>query len=421
MRVVLFTGKGGVGKTTTAAATAVHAARCGAKTLVLSADPAHSLADALGVRLGPRPTEVGAGLFGQQVDPRARNERSWREIQEYLVTALDELGVDPLAADELTELPGADEVFSLLEVRDQVRHGPWDLIVVDCAPSAETLRLLAVPEVLTRYVRRLLPMERRIARIVAVARRPGWSRVPADGSAGPAGSVGSVGPAGIPLPGDGVVEAAERFAAELAGVQEVLRSPTTSVRLVLTAESVVLAETRRTWTALAMHGFAVDAVVANRLFDGDSDDDWRNGWARSQARVLAEAQLSFAPVPVQRSAYTAAEPIGFEALADLGESLYGPAVPEAVATLLAAPSIPEPFTVDREDDGFVLRLPLPLADRHDLDLGRRGDDLVVTVEGRRRVLALPSALRRCQVNGAQLRDGTLAIRFVPDPDQWRSL
>jgi len=406
MRVVLFTGKGGVGKTTTAAATAVHAARCGVKTLVVSADPAHSLADALGVSLEARPTEVSAGLFGQQVDPRARSERSWREIQEYLVVALDELGVDPLAADELTELPGADEVFSLLEVRDQVRHGPWGLVVVDCAPSAETLRLLAVPEVLTRYVRRLLPMERRIARIVGVTRRPGW---------------GSGSAAGMPLPGDGVVEAAERFAAELAGVQEVLRSAATSVRLVLTAESVVLAETRRTWTALAMHGFAVDAVVANRLFDAGSTDAWQQGWARTQAQVLTEAETSFAPVPVQRARYTAAEPVGFAALAELGESLYGPAVPEAAAALLAPPALPDPFVVEREEAGFVLRLTLPLADRKDLDLGRRGDDLVVTVEGRRRVLALPSALRRCQVAGAQLRDGALAIRFVPDPDQWRPM
>ncbi|HST85816.1 MAG TPA: ArsA family ATPase [Kineosporiaceae bacterium] len=412
MRVVLFTGKGGVGKTTTAAATAVHAARCGVKTLVVSADPAHSLADALGVRLEARPTEVSAGLFGQQVDPRARSERSWREIQEYLVVALDELGVDPLAADELTELPGADEVFSLLEVRDQVRHGPWGLVVVDCAPSAETLRLLAVPEVLTRYVRRLLPMERRIARIVGVTRRPGWSR---------AGGTGGVGGTGLPLPGDGVVEAAERFAAELAGVQEVLRSPATSVRLVLTAESVVLAETRRTWTALAMHGFAVDAVVANRLFDAESADPWQQGWARTQAQVLTEAEMSFAPVPVQRAGYTAAEPVGFAALAALGESLYGPAVPEAATALLEPPSLPDPFVVERETAGFVLRLALPLADRKDLDLGRRGDDLVVTVEGRRRVLALPSALRRCQVDSAQLRDGVLAVRFVPDPDQWRPM
>jgi arsenite-transporting ATPase len=408
MRVVLFTGKGGVGKTTTAAATAVFAARCGVKTLIISADPAHSLADALGVRLGPQPTEVSAGLFGQQVDPRARTEQSWRGIQDYLVTALDDLGVDPLAADELTELPGADEVFSLLEVRDQVRHGPWDLVVVDCAPSAETLRLLAVPELLTRYLSRLLPMDRRIARIVAVARRPGWDRKGAEGS-------------GLPLPGDGVVEAAERFATELAGAQEVLRSPSTSIRLVLTAESVVLAETRRTWTALAMHGFAVDAVIANRLFDGDGADAWRQGWARSQHQVLSEAESSFAPVPVRRAGYTAVEPVGVAALTELGEALYGPAVPEAAAALLAPPSPPDLFAVERGDDGFVLRLQLPLADRDDLDLGRRGDDLVITVAGRRRVLALPSALRRCQVTGARLHDGVLSVRFVPDPAQWRSL
>jgi arsenite-transporting ATPase len=411
MRVVLFTGKGGVGKTTTAAATAVHAARCGLKTLVVSADTAHSLADALAVPLDSRPTEVTAGLFGQQVDPRERGERSWRTIQEFLVAALDELGMEPLAAEELTELPGADEVFCLLEVRDQVQHGPWDLVVVDCAPSTETLRLLAAPELLSRYLRRLLPMERRIARIVSVTRRPGWATKPGAGQAG----------AGLPIPGDGVVEAAERFAAELTGVQEVLRSPSTSIRLVLTAETVVLAETRRTWTALALHGFAIDAVVANRVFAAGSGDDWRQGWARSQALVLAEAEDSFTPVPVLRSGYAAREPVGVAALSELAESLYGPPVPGEAQALLAPPAMPESFAVHRDADGFVLRLPLPLAERQNLDLGRRGDDLVVTVDGHRRVLALPSGLRRCQVDGAALRDGALSIRFVPDPAQWRSM
>ena len=402
MRAVLFTGKGGVGKTTTAAATALHAARCGVKTLVISADPAHSLADALGVALGPRPTEVSGALFGQQVDPRSRSLESWRAIQEYLVAALDELGVDPLTAEELTELPGADEVFSLLEVRDQIQHGPWDLLVVDCAPSAETLRLLAAPEVLSRYLARLLPMERRIARIVAITR--------------PARTSGR-----LSSPGDGVVQAAERFAAELGGVQQVLRSPSTSVRLVLTAESVVLAETRRTWTALALHGYAVDAVVANRVFGTGSGDGWRQRWALSQEQVLAEAEASFAPVPVQRSGYAAAEPVGVSALAELAEALYGRPAPETAAALLAPPTVPEPFVVHRSDDGFVLRLALPLATRQGLDLGRRGDDLVVTVEGNRRVLALPSALRRCQVSSAALRDGVLSITFVPDPAQWRPM
>jgi len=375
------------------------------KTLVVSADPAHSLADALGSGLGPQPTEIDAGLFGQQVDPRARSETSWREIQDYLLLALGDLGVDAPAAEELTELPGADEVFSLLEVRDQVRHGPWDLVVVDCAPSADTLRLLALPEVLTRYAGRLLPMERRIARIVAMTRRPGWDRK---------------GPPGTPLPGDGVVEAAERLVTELAGVQEVLRSPSTSIRLVLTPEAVVLAETRRTWTALAMHGYAVDAVIANRVFDPSATDPWQQGWARAQAAVLAEAATSFAPVPLQRARYAAAEPVGPAALAALGESLHGPARPEAAAGLLAAPARVEPFTVRRDGDGFDLRLPVPLATADEVDLARRGDDLVLTVEGRRRVLALPSALRRCRVTGANQRDGVLTVRFVPDPAQWRT-
>jgi arsenite/tail-anchored protein-transporting ATPase len=406
VRVVLFTGKGGVGKTTTAAATAVHAARCGVKTLVLSADPAHSLADALALPLGPEPTEVADGLFGQQVDPRVRSEQSWRAVQEYLVGALEELDVEPLAAEELTELPGAEEVFSLLEVRDQVRSGPWDLVVVDCAPSTETLRLLAAPEVMSRYLQRLLPMERRIARIVSATRRAGWKER-----------------AGVTAPGDAVVEAAERFASELAGAQEVLRAPGTSVRLVLTAESVVLAETRRTWTALAMYGFAVDAVVANRLFPdagADGPDAWRRRWAEAQASVLAEARASFAPVPVQRSGYAATEPVGVEALAAFADELYGEPGPGSAEALLAAPVVSEPFAVDRSGDGFLLRLPLPLATRERLTLGRRGDDLVMTVEGRRRVIALPSALRRCTVEGATLRAGELAIRFEPDPAQWRA-
>jgi arsenite/tail-anchored protein-transporting ATPase len=430
VRVILFTGKGGVGKTTTAAATAVHAARCGVKTLVISADSAHSLADTLAAALRPTPSEVAPGLFAQQVDPRARSERSWRMIQDYLLAALDELDVDPLAAEELTELPGADEVFSLLEVRDQVRDGPWDLVVVDCAPSTETLRLLAAPEVTARYVQRLLPMERRIARIVSL-KRPGWTARP---------------PGGVPLPGDAVVEAATRFAAELAGAQEVLRAPSTSVRLVMTPESVVLAETRRTWTALALHGFVVDAVVANRVFaagpgtgsgsgpgsgsgsgsgpgsaqgpgPGPAMDEWRSGWSATHERVLAEAKASFTPVPVQSSSYAAAEPIGVEALAVFADALYGPA--GSASALLTPPVVADPFRVDRSDGGYLLRVPLPLAAKEDLDLGRRGDDLVVTVDGRRRVLALPSALRRCQVEGAALRDGALAIRFVPDPDQWR--
>jgi arsenite-transporting ATPase len=401
-RLLLFTGKGGVGKTTTAAATAAHASRCGVRTLVASADPAHSLGDALGVEVGHEPVEVAPGLFAQQVDARTRGERSWGEVQRYLVAALTELGVDPLAAEELTELPGAEEVLALLEVRDQVTAGGWDLVVVDCAPSAETLRLLALPEVLTRYVRRLLPMERRIARVLTGTVRP---------------IAASMSRAGVPVPADHVVEAAERLAAELAGVQEVLRSPQTSVRLVTTAETVVLAETRRTWTSLALHGFRVDQVVANRVFIG-GDDAWRQRWSAAQETVLAEADASFHPVPVLRAAYADGEPVGVAALGAFGERLLGPAAEWSAEAVLAPAGDPAGLDVERVDGGFVLGLDVPLARREDLELGRRGDDLVVTVSGRRRIVALPGALTRCQVAGAALRDGRLAVRFEPDPTLW---
>ena len=395
MRVLLFTGKGGVGKTTTAAATAVHAARRGIKTLVLSTDAAYSLGDALGARLDGEPAEVEPGLFALQPDPRARMERSWRGIQEYLLQVLDSVGVDPVAAEDLTVLPGADEVLALLELRDQVRAGPWDLVVVDCAPTAETLRLLALPEALGWYARRVLPAERRVVRALG----------PVLGRA-----------AGVPLPRDPVFEACQRLQAELADVREVLTAPTTSVRLVLTPEAVVVAETRRTLTALALHGYRVDAVVANRVVPS-GDDPWRAEWAATQATVLEEVSASFAPVPVLRCGYGSSEPVGLDALASLAGDLYADPGDDP----LLVTDVPAPLVVERSGQEFVLELRLPLADRRDVDLSRRGDELVVSIGPVRRLLSLPSALRRCVVVGASLRDGRLRIRFEPDPALWRPL
>ena len=394
MRLLLFTGKGGVGKTTTAAATAVRAARRGTKTLVASTDASHSLADALGVPLGPGPTEVEPGLFGQQIDSGARAEQHWRGIQEYLLAVLDRAGLDPVASSELTALPGADEVLALLEVRDQVRLGPWDLVVLDCAPTAETLRLLALPEALGWYLDRSLTPERRVAR----ALRPVLGR------------------GAVPLPEDPVLEALGRLRAELADVREVLTAPGTSVRLVLTPESVVVAEARRTLTTLALYGYAVDGVVANRVVP-DGDDPWRASWAATHAAALDDVRTSFSPAPVLVSAYADSEPVGVEALERHAEDLYAGSGEAWLDGGAEAPSV----RVERSGEEFVLELPLPLADRRDVDLARRGDELVVTIGSHRRILALPSALRRCTVVGAALRGGSLRIRFEPDPSLWRPL
>lgn len=391
MRVLLFTGKGGVGKTTAAAATAAAAAARGSKTLVLSTDPAHSLADALGVPLGATPTEVDTGLYAMQVDAQAAFERTWREVQSYLLTLLERAGVDTLQAEELTVLPGAEEVLALLEVTRQVTTGPWDLVVVDCAPTGETLRLLALPEALTWYVERVFPAQRRALR----ALRPLLSRV-----------------SGPMVPREDVFDAVERLHCELLAVRAVLTAPSTSVRLVLTPEAVVVAEARRTLTSLALYGYRVDALLANRVFPA-SPEPFLAGWAAAQAEQLAAVRADAGGLPVLELAYRAQEPVGLAALTCVGQALYGAADPAAVAV-----DAPELLTVSRTTDGFELSLALPLARRSELGLTRSADELVVTVAGRRRVLALPSALRRCTVVGAVLADGRLVVRFEPDPALW---
>ncbi|MDQ1711316.1 MAG: arsenite/tail-anchored protein-transporting ATPase [Frankiaceae bacterium] len=390
MRVLLFTGKGGVGKTTASAATATLAAGRGLKTLVVSTDPAHSLADAVDAPLGPEPTEIDGGLYGQQIDAQRSFERSWREVQDYLMTVLARSGIDPMAAEELTVLPGAEEVMALLEVRAQVTSGRWDLVVVDCAPTADTLRLLALPEALSWYMDRVFPVGRRVAR----AMRPVLART------------------ALPVPQDRVFAAVERLHAELSEVRALLTDPQRStVRLVLTPEAVVVAEARRTLTSLSLYGYRVDGVVANRVFPAGGDA-WRAGWVAAQAIQLDEVRQSFAPLPVWLSPYRAGEPVGLEELAAFGAEAYGATDP------LALPPARELMSVTRTETGFDLALDLPLADKRDLDLVRKGDELVVTVGSRRRVLALPSALRRCAVSGAALAEGRLVVSFAPDPEQW---
>jgi arsenite/tail-anchored protein-transporting ATPase len=396
MRVLLFTGKGGVGKTTAAAGTATLAANRGRRTLVLSTDAAHSLADAFDHPVGAEPTKVDENLYVQQVSVQRRFEHSWRDLQDYLLSVLDAAGVDPIEAEELTVIPGAEEVLALLEVRDRVRSGEWDLVVVDCAPTAETLRLLALPEALGWYMDRIFPMERRLIRSL----RPVLTRV-----------------AGVPMPADRVFDAVERLHAELAAVRDVLTDPGTSVRLVLTPESVVVAEARRTLTSLALYGYRVDAVMANRIFPADSGDAWLRGWVAAQRAQLEEIEDSFAPLPVYRSPYRAAEPVGLEELAAFAAAAYGGGsrIPEDP---FARPPEDELLRVERSGEQFVLTLALPLADRREMDLVRKGEELVLTVGPYRRVLALPSALRRCVVAGAELRDGRLYVRFDPDPSVW---
>jgi arsenite-transporting ATPase len=383
-RIILFTGKGGVGKTTTAAGTATLAARAGHRTLVLSTDAAHSLGDALGMSLGAEPTEVEERLWVHQIDAQRRFERSWGEIQEYLMSVLDAAGVDPITAEELTVVPGAEEVLALLELRQHAVSGKWDVIVVDCGPTAETLRLLALPEALGWYMDRVFGVQRRVVR----ALRPVLNRA-----------------AGVPMPEESVFDAVERLHRDLEQVQQLLTEKGSTVRLVLTPETVVVAEARRSLTTLSLYGYRVDGVIANRVFPEGDADPWRQGWVDSQREVLDEVRQSFTHVPIWVSTYSSGEPVGADDLAAFCREAYAGADP------LDVPEGDGPMTITRTETGAELRIDLPFAQRQDVDLARHGDELVVTVGSYRRLLALPAALNRHSVTGAKVEDGALRVRF----------
>ncbi|MFT4264876.1 MAG: ArsA family ATPase [Nocardioides sp.] len=391
MRILLFTGKGGVGKSTVAAATASLAASQGLRTLVLSTDAAHSLADAFGAsfdEIGSEPTEIAPLLFVEQVDAQRRFEESWADIQRYLLAVLDVAGMDPVAAEELTVIPGAEEVLALLELRLRARSGEWDVIVIDCAPTAETLRLLALPEALGWYMARIFPMQRRLVKLL--------------------GPVLTKAAGGVPMPGDTVFDAMQRLHDELLEVHDLLAGPDASVRIVLTPENVVVAEARRSWTMLSLYGYRVDGVVANRIFPSDGADDWRAGWVRAQQAILADVESSFAGLPVWRSVYRAQEPVGVRDLVTLAEDVFADADP------FAAPEGEGPFRVSRTPSGAVAHLALPGVTREQVDLARNGDDMVVTVGSYRRLLTLPAGLARLRIAGARVEQGELQVRFV-DP------
>lgn len=397
-RVVLVTGKGGVGKTTTAAAMAVESARSGARTLVMSTDVAHSLGDALDVDLRTSPTweqtlQVEERLHAQAVGARTSVAADWGTLRDYLLKVLDSVGVDPVVAEELTALPGADEISALLTLGHHATSGEWDVIIVDCAPTAETLRLLALPEVLGWHLDRLMPAQRRLL----TAMRPAAAAA-----------------AGLPMPTGAVLDVIATWRAHMADIRTMLTSDRASVRIVLTPENVVIAEARRILTSLSLHGYAVDAVVVNRVIPVD-DDPWRAAWNAAQAAGIATITESFHGTPVVTAPYLAGEPTGADALAELAAQT---TPVDGELPPLDAPVLSQGLRVESEGVEFVLLLPLPLARSGDVDLARRGDDLVVDVGGVRRVIALPSVLRRCIVKNAGVRSGELRVRFVRDEEVW---
>ncbi|MFN2606285.1 MAG: ArsA family ATPase [Acidimicrobiales bacterium] len=384
-RILLFTGKGGVGKTTAAAATALACADAGKRTIVLSTDPAHSLADSYDVALGPVPTTVAPGLWGQQLDAALRMEEAWSDIQAYVVDVLGWAGIDAIEAEELSVIPGLDEIFGLSDIKSFAASGDWDVIVVDCAPTAETIRFLSLPDVLAWYMERIFPMERKVVKAV----RPLLSRVTT-----------------MPVAGDDVFDAARRFYDRLDGVRELLTDGSrTSVRLVVNPERMVISEARRTYTYLSLFGYRTDAVVANRLLPDAVTDPWFAAWKAAHAEHLATIVEGFAPLPVLRAELASEEVVGIERLRRFGAVLYDGVDPAAVL------HEGEPLRIERRGTRHLLSLQLPFAEAADLDVGRRHDELFVRVGTYRRAIVLPDSLRRRPVDGARMVGDRLEVTF----------
>lgn len=385
MRVLLITGKGGVGKTTVSAATAVHAADQGYRTLVMSTDPAHSLGDAFQLDFGDHPTAIESRLAAQQINSQQRIEESWGEVRDALTEFFDWSGLKGIEAEELTVFPGMDEIFSLVTVRDHVRSGEYDLIVVDCAPTAETLRLLSLPDVLAWYMEKMFPIGRRVAKVV----RPVITKVTS-----------------MPVADDKVFEAVSRFYDRLDGIREILSDPdVTSARLVMNPEKMVIAEARRTYTYLGLFGYMVDAAIVNRVLPEAVDDSYFARWREIQKGHLAAVEEGFADVAIQHLRLFDEEMVGIDRLRQVGAELFGESDPTDRL------SDGRPFRVEDVGDDVVMIVAVPLAERGDVDLMRHGSELVITVGPYRRSIILPDSLSRRHVRRAQLVGGELRITF----------
>lgn len=389
-RIVLYTGKGGVGKTSVAAATARRVAAEGSRVLVVSTDPAHSLADVLGAEIGAEPTPLAPNLEGLQLDDRAELTRHWSAVRDWASRTLVGRGVDRISAEELSVPPGLEELLSLLRLVELRESGGYDVIVVDCAPTAETLRLLSFPDLAHWWLARIVPRQDDLLGTV----RP-LARALLD----------------ITLPDRTVLDEVARMMESLLAMRALfVDREHVSMRLVATADRVVVEESRRTFTALGLHGVATDAVVVNRLFPEDVGPYFA-GWRERQQEQLRGIEDAFAPVPVLRAPFFDREVVGTEALDRLGEALFSGV---RAADVLHAGLSRE---LEIDDDEARLRIAVPLADREDVALRRAGDELVVEVGGRRRAVLLPPAIAHYRPSGAALRDGVLEVTLRPPPDE----
>ncbi|RLI78740.1 ArsA family ATPase [Archaeoglobales archaeon] len=380
-RILLFTGKGGVGKTTVAAATAIKTSNLGYKTLIISTDPAHSLADSFQMGLNPIPTKIAENLYGMEVNVEYELEKHWDSIKEYLTIFFKSQGIEDVVAEELAIFPGFDELASLLHLLEYYQKEDFDVLILDCAPTGETLRLLSVPEVAKWYMNRFFGIEKKLLKIVKPIAEPFID---------------------VPLPSEEVLNKIQDLYTKIGKLKDILESKDTSVRIVMNPEKMVIRESERAFTYLNLFGYRVDCVIVNKVFPVQAGEYFAN-WLELQKKYLEEISNRF-PVPIFKIPFKETEIIG-EKLYKLSEELYGDEDPTQVFYL------DEPMRIEKENEHFVLSIKAPFASKQDLKLLKRGEELVIVSNQWKRIIFLPQSLALKEPQGARFINGELKIKF----------
>src|SRR5262245_34761593 len=392
MRILLFSGKGGVGKTSLAAATGLQLSRLGYRTLVMSVDPAHSLADSFDLETSlfhsktGDPYDIGNGLAIHEVNIQQEIKRHWREISGYVTSVLRATGINDVEAEELAILPGMEELSAMMYVNQFRREKRYDVVVLDCAPTAESLRFVSMPTTLEWYMKHIFPFQRGLLKAV----RPIANRV-----------------SPVELPTDSYFANIQDLFGKLDGIGELMEDPRiTSVRLVTNPEKMVLRETQRAFVYFSLHGLTVDGIVVNRVLPAEVTDVWFQEWRESQARVLEEIEQYFAPVPVKRIPLFTHEVLGRERLEEVARTLYDEREDPAAITRTEAP-----YTFAKQESHYEVRLQLPFAAKGEVGLFTKGDELVVEIGTLRRHIGLPTWMAALSPRRARLENRVLTVEM----------
>lgn len=388
MRIIVHTGKGGVGKTSISAATALRCAEMGLKTIVISTDTAHSLGDSLQKEIGPEPTEIYPNLWAQEVDARYSMDKYWGRVQKYMVALFSRQGVQDIVAEEVTILPGLEEGAHLLWINKYVEDGEFDVLVVDAAPTAETLRLLSLPDVTRWWFERILTLTRGAAKIL----RP----------------IGKMLNRSDNIPDEDAWEQVQALFKTLDKVRDLLADPEiSSMRLVVNPERMVIKETQRTYTYLNLYGYATDAILCNRIIPDEVTDPYFAMAKDNQQKNLALIGEAFGELPLLKAPLLSQEVGGLETLRRLAQELYGDDSP--AQKLFDGKT----HTIETDENGnYSLTVPLPFARKDDLDIYRSRDELTLRVGPYRRNIVLPYSLWDLEIADAKFDQSTLRIRFV---------